>query len=98
MISALFSLVFRVLLGVAGLFFMLALLGIALMTVLGLTLWSLLRGRRPNVDMAARFARAYSGSGGFKAGRRPNIRPRAEGEVVDVEVRELPDSDARLER
>ena len=98
MISALVSFVVRIVLGVIGLLFVLGLLAVALMTVLGLTLWSLLRGRRPNVDMAARFAQAYGGGAGFNAGRRPNIRPRNAGEVVDVEVREVPDAGARLDR
>ncbi|WP_077037688.1 hypothetical protein [Pelomonas sp. KK5] len=92
MISALVSFVLRIAIGVIGLLFVLGLLAVALMTVLGLTLWSLLRGRRPNIDMAARFAQAR---GGFKPGRRANIRPA--GEVVDVEVREVPDSAQRLE-
>ncbi|MDY0745469.1 hypothetical protein SNE35_13195 [Paucibacter sp. R3-3] len=97
MISALVSFVVRIVLGVIGLFFVLGLLAVALMTVLGLTLWSLLRGRRPTVNMASRFAQAYGGGARFNAGRRANIRPRDAGEVVDVEVREVPDTRARLD-
>ena len=87
MISALVSFVLRAVLAVATVVLVLALLAMALATTLGLLLWSLIRGRRPQVDFAARFARARQfRAGGAGFGPRGG---RAMGEVVDVEVREV---------
>lgn len=93
MLSALVSLALRLLLAVATVVLMLALMGVALLTMLGLMLWSLLRGRRPVVDVSG-FARARQ----FRAGQRPGARAAAPaGEVVDVEVREVKPAQPRLE-
>ena len=94
MISAVVSFVLRVLLTVAGLFFVLALMGVALVTLIGVLLWSLIRGRRPKIDVSG-FARARNGfsAGGFNAGRARQPM----GEVVDVEAREVPATTPRIE-
>ena len=90
MISAVMSFVLRVVLAIAGLFFALALIALALTTIFGVVVWSLIRGRRPKID-ASRFNAAR---GRFNAGR-----PRQPmGEVVDVEVREVPEVAQRLDR
>ncbi|PND36412.1 hypothetical protein C1O66_22240 [Paucibacter aquatile] len=91
MLSALFSLLFRLVLAVATVVLVLSLMAVALVSVVGLLLWSLLRGRKPVIDMG-RFQRARQARPGFGA-RRP-AQPM--GEVVDVEVREVSPSSPRL--
>ncbi|MBB4841798.1 hypothetical protein HNP55_000293 [Paucibacter oligotrophus] len=87
MISAVVSLLSRLVLTVASVLLVLALLVLALFTMLGLLLWSLARGRRPVVDLSG-FRRAQQ----FRAGRAraTPARPPAT-DVVDVEARELPE-------
>ncbi len=85
MISALISFVLRLVLAVATVVLVLSLLAVALITTLGLLLWSLLRGRRPRVDLSA-FARARQFRAGSGFGPRSG---RPMGEVVDVEAREV---------
>ncbi|MFN3810388.1 MAG: hypothetical protein ACK4S6_07215 [Roseateles asaccharophilus] len=97
MLSALASFALRLLLAVATVVLVLALMGVALLTLLGLTIWSLIRGRKPVLDLSgfarARQFRACAGVGGGGAfGRRAPA-----GEVVDVEVREVKPEQARLE-
>ncbi len=97
MLSALVSFALRLLLAVATVVLVLALMGVALLTLLGLTIWSLIRGRKPALDLSgfarARQFRAGTGMGGGGAfGRRAPA-----GEVVDVEVREVKPEQARLE-
>lgn len=97
MLSALVSFALRLLLAVATVVLVLALMGVALLTLLGLTIWSLIRGRKPVLDLSgfarARQFRAGAGMGGGGAfGRRAPA-----GEVVDVEVREVKPEQARLE-
>lgn len=97
MLSALVSFALRLLLAVATVVLVLALMGVALLTLLGLTIWSLIRGRKPTLDLSgfarARQFRAGAGMGGGGAfGRRAPA-----GEVVDVEVREVKPEQARLE-
>ncbi|MDN3543596.1 hypothetical protein QWZ02_03925 [Kinneretia asaccharophila] len=97
MLSALASFALRLLLAVATVVLVLALMGVALLTLLGLTIWSLIRGRKPVLDLSgfarARQFRAGAGVGGGGAfGRRAPA-----GEVVDVEVREVKPEQARLE-
>jgi hypothetical protein len=94
MISAVVSFVLRVVLTVAGLLFVLALMGVALVTLTGVVVWSLIRGRRPKIDVSG-FAKARNGfgGGGFNAGR---VR-KPMGEVVDVEAREVPATTPRIE-
>jgi hypothetical protein len=73
-------------LAVATLVLVLSLMALALLTMLGLVIWSLIRGRRPTIDLS-RFARAR----GFRPGASSSARAPAGGEVVDVEVREVRD-------
>ncbi|QPF73575.1 hypothetical protein G8A07_12005 [Roseateles sp. DAIF2] len=90
MLSALVSFAVRLLLAVATVVLVLALMGVALVTMLGLMIWSLVRGRKPVVDLSG-FARARR----FRAGSGSKRAP--VGEVVDVEVREVRPEQARLE-
>ncbi len=83
MFAALINFVVRVVLMLATVVLVLALMGVAVVTMIGLLIWSLLRGRRPVIDTSG-FARARS----FRAGQRAPARP--VGEVIDVEVREVP--------
>jgi hypothetical protein len=78
----------RAALALFGLALMLAALLAGAMLALGLTLWALLRGRRPP---PARFAwRGFPPPGG-----RSRVPPRAAGtgEVIDIEVREVPSAE-----
>lgn len=89
MLSALVSLGVRLLLTVATVVLVLTLMAVAVVTMLGLLLWSLLRGRKPVIDVSG-FARARQ----FRPGQRPGRsagagRARPTGEVVDVEVTEV---------
>lgn len=88
--SGLLTLVIRVLLGLFTLVFVLALLAVALVTMVGLLIWSLLRGRKPVIDMG-RFRRASQ----YRPGQAR--RSEASGEVVDVEAREVKNSVPRLD-
>lgn len=90
MISAVLSLVARLVFTVFTVLLVLGLMAVALVTVLGLVLWSLLRGRKPVVDLSG-FARARQ----FRPGGAARARPA--GEVVDVEAREVPAVTPRLE-
>ena len=91
MISSLVSFVIRLVLAVATVILVLSLMAVALVTMLGLVLWSLIRGRRPTIDVSG-FARAR---GRFRpAGARPAVDP---ADIVDVEAREVPNSRPRLE-
>lgn len=95
MISALVSFVVRVLLMIATAVLVLGLLAIALITVLGLIVWSLIRGRKPRVDMG-RFARARQPFGPRATAQRADPR-----DIVDVEAREVhaaPPAAPRLEQ
>src|SRR6218665_1086476 len=98
MIASLVSFVIRLLLTVFSVVLVLSLMAVALVTMLGLIVWSLLRGRKPTIDVSG-FARAR---GRFKPRGRPAPGARHAGEVVDVEVREVPDTPngppTRLER
>ena len=78
MLSALASFALRLLLAVATVVLVLALMGVALLTLLGLTIWSLIRGRKPVLDLSgfarARQFRAGAGMGGGGAfGRRAPV-------------------------
>ncbi|MCV2354094.1 hypothetical protein LNV09_07930 [Paucibacter sp. B2R-40] len=82
--SALFTFITRVIFTLATVVLVLALMGVAVVTMIGLLIWSLLRGRKPVFDTSG-FARARS----FRAGQRAPAKPA--GEVIDVEVREVAD-------
>jgi hypothetical protein len=77
------SLVARLVFTVFTVLLVLGLMAVALVTLLGLMLWSLLRGRKPVVDLSG-FARARQ----FRPGSGTRTKP--VGEVVDVEAREVP--------
>lgn len=70
----------KVALGLFGLVLLLGALMLGLMLALGIVIWARLRGRRAAPGV---FTAAF-----HKARRRPSV---AAGEVVDVEVREVPD-------
>ncbi|WP_428507288.1 hypothetical protein [Roseateles sp.] len=91
MFSALISLIFRLVLAVATVVLVLSLMAVAVLTVIGLLIWSLLRGRKPVIDMG-RFHRARQARPGFAARR--TSQPM--GEVVDVEAREVSPGSPRL--
>jgi len=88
LISALLSLVARLVFTVFTVLLVLGLMAVALLTVFGLVLWSLLRGRKPVVDLSG-FAKARQ--------FRPGARAKSGGEVVDVEAREVTSAAPRLE-
>ncbi len=97
MFSALISLVLRLVLAVATAILVLGLMALALATLLGLSLWSLLRGRKPVVDLSgfAR-ARAFRAGQGFAGAAGPGGRRMDPADVVDVEAREV-GGDARAD-
>lgn len=83
------TLVVKLVLGIAGFIFMLSLLVAGLIAGVLFVLWSLLRGRRPVLVMP-RFSMPPGRQWGFpNAGER--ARRQREDEVVDIEVREVPD-------
>jgi hypothetical protein len=78
----------RAVLALFGLVFMLSALLAGAILALGLTVWALLRGRRPP---AARFSwRGFPPPGG-----RDRVPPRAagSGEIIDIEAREVRSGD-----
>ncbi|MCV2357905.1 MULTISPECIES: hypothetical protein [Roseateles] len=83
--SALFTFITRVIFALVTVVLVLCLMGVAIVTMIGLVIWSLLRGRKPVLD-TSRFTRARS----FRAGPR-GAAAKPMGEVIDVEVREVPD-------
>lgn len=94
--SQIVTLAVKLVLGVAGFIFMLSLLLAGLIALLLFVLWSLLRGRRPVLVMP-RFSMPPGRQWGFpNAGTRRGAVNPGEGEVVDVQVREVPDTPAAL--
>jgi len=92
MISSVLSLLTRLVLGVATAVLVLAFFALALVTLLGVVIWSLLRGRKPVIDVSG-----LKRAGQFRAGRGPmSARREPVGEVVDVEAREVPTPGSRL--
>lgn len=84
----------RLVLAAFGLVFLASLFVAGLLAVPALALWALLNGRRPTLRGAARFSRPAwmpprSGPAPGRAGGG------AQGEVVDVEAREVSDDNAR---
>jgi len=91
MIAAFFSLLSRLVLTAATVLLVLVLLLLALFTMVGLLLWSLLRGRKPVLDLSG-FKRAQQFRAGRPMGERAGrARPPA-SDVVDVEAREVPNA------
>lgn len=94
--ASFFGLLTRLVLALATVLLVLSLLAVAAVTMFFLLLWSLLRGKRPVIDLSA-FNRARQ----FRAGRpmqarssRPSAKPA--GEVIDAEVREVPNKERPL--
>lgn len=92
-LSALGALLLRVVLGVAGLVFMVGvmLFGLAVFGVL--LVWALLRGRRP-APLRFHMHRG-AGWGRFNAGPGARRTPPPAADVVDIEVREITDPGPR---
>lgn len=82
LIATILAVAARLLLAVASLVLFLALLVVGLAIVAGVLLWSLIRGRKPVLHTAT-FKRASQYGARAWGGRQP------QGEVVDVEVREV---------
>jgi uncharacterized protein (DUF58 family) len=89
MISALFGLVVRVVLTIATIVLVLGLMAVALVTMLFVIIVSLLSGKKPKIDVSG-FKRAQQ----FRAGA-PRAAQKSAGEVIDVEVREVPEQPPR---
>lgn len=87
-IRRLVTILLRFLLVAAGMVFAAVLLVAGLAFTMLLLVWSLVRGRRPRV---VKF-RAAPGFGAFRGAARP------QGEVVDIEAREVPDAPQQLKR
>ena len=81
--TAVITFLFRIAAGLIGLFILFGLLALALLSTLIFVVWSLVRGRRPRIDLS-RFQQVRRGS----MGRKPFART---DDVVDVEAREVPD-------
>jgi len=86
MISALFGFVLRVVLTFATVVLVLGLMAVALVTMLFVSIFSLLSGKKPKIDVSG-FQRARQ----FRAGGRPGAPRKPAGEVIDVDVREVPE-------
>lgn len=91
MLSALLRVLLRAVLFLAGLVFVLSFLAAAIVVVLGVSLWSLVTGRKPApvvlfTQMRER-SRRYA-AGAWPAGS-PGGRTGAAGDVVDVEASEV---------
>lgn len=99
MLRDLFSLVLRLTLFMAGLVFIVSLVAATLIGFVGLVAWRLVTGRRPVVPSLADLLReklsawpAQAGWAGFPGGAAAGSQAAAaRGDVVDVEVREIPD-------
>ncbi|WP_431262830.1 hypothetical protein ACQ859_22430 [Roseateles chitinivorans] len=99
-LSTLLSIAARLVLAVASIVLFLVVLAAGLVIFGVVLLWSLIRGRKPTLHTAT-FRRAAEfrsqafrpgGMNGMNGSRVP------QGEVIDAEVREVPNADPRLER
>lgn len=107
LLSTIFSMAARLVLGIASvlLFFVLLLVGLSVFAAV--LLWSLLRGRKPTLHTAAfrrasqMRAQAFGARNGGAAGPAGATGPfgmrRPQGEVVDVEVRDVTPAQPRLD-
>jgi len=94
-VTQIVSLLLKLVLAVAGFIFMLSLLLAGLIAGALFLLWSVLRGRKPVIVMP-RFGMPPGRQWGFpNAARRPAATA---GEVVDVEVREVPEPTPQIDR
>jgi len=100
-LSTLLSIAARLVLAAASIVLFLAVLAAGLVIFGVVLLWSLIRGRKPTLHTAtfrraaefrSRAFRPGGGMNGMNGGRVP------QGEVIDAEVREVPNADPRLER
>jgi len=82
--------VFKLLLVLAAAVFVLSFLAAALVGVLVVSLWSLLTGRKP--APVVMFSRMRANSQRYTQGVWPGRAGQPEGEVVDVQVTEVPGS------
>lgn len=85
--------VLKLALGLAGLVFLLSLLLATLVVVFGVTLWSLVTGRKP--APAVLFTRFRQSSQRYSQGAWPGgagVPRRPMGDVVDVQATEVPDA------
>lgn len=98
LLSQIVALAVKLVLGVAGFIFMLSLLLAGLIALVLLMLWSLLRGRRPVLGMP-RFSMPPGRQWGFpNAASRRGMANQNAGEVVDIQVREIPDASDEASR
>lgn len=92
---------FGLLLALAGFVLMLGALALGLAAALGITVWALLRGRRPTLQAFRWRGTGFRGSaGGFGGMGEPPGRARRDApaaEVVDVEVTEVREIPPRRE-
>lgn len=96
--ARLLSLLLRLVLVLAGLAFGAVVLVAGLVLATFIVIWSLLRGRRPQLMRfrmrpGAHFGGPRGGAAFGGMGRSP-----APGEVVDIEAREIPDTPQQLQR
>ncbi|MFX1678249.1 hypothetical protein PV762_03375 [Mitsuaria sp. CC2] len=96
-LSTLFSIAARLVLAAASIVLFLVVLAAGLVIFGVVLLWSLIRGRKPTLhtatfQRAAQFRSQAFRPGGMNGNRVPP------GEVIDAEVREVPNVDPRLER
>ncbi|OWQ48992.1 hypothetical protein CDL60_03690 [Roseateles noduli] len=96
-LSTLFSIAARLVLAAASIVLFLVVLAAGLVIFGVVLLWSLIRGRKPTLhtatfQRAAQFRSQAFRPGGVNGSRVP------QGEVIDAEVREVPNADPRLER
>jgi hypothetical protein len=87
----------RLVMFAAGLVLAVGVLLFGLVLATGLLLWSLMRGRRPafvlRTPLRGTFQRMRPGqTGGFGMPPRQTRQAQANSEVIDVEVREVPES------
>ncbi len=86
--------VLRLALALAAAVFLLSLLLASLLVVLGVSLWSLITGRKPApaVLFARMRERSQHYTRGAWRGHAPAARPAARADVVDIEAREIEDA------
>lgn len=96
-LSTLVSIVARVVLAAASLVLFLAVLAAGLVIFGVVLLWSLIRGRKPTMHTAAFQRAAQFRSQAFRGADGGRVQ-QPQGDIIDAEVREVPNSDPRLER
>lgn len=102
-LSTLFSIATRLVLAAASIVLFLVVLAAGLVIFGVVLLWSLVRGRKPTLQTAtfqraAQFRSQAFRPGGMNGMNGMNGNRVPPGEVIDAEVREVPNVDPRLER